>query len=260
MNNTLDFLNKFKKPLPGYFKSSLIIIGIIILYCVIVSLMMIRANKKKDTKNKFLLLNIVLVKKFNKFIKDNIGKHWKVVAPSVLTIGIYIGLGNISGLFGLKPPTSYTSITVSLAIFAMATVQITGIVSRKFRHIKTLFEPIPFMFPINFIGEFTPIISMSLRLFGNITAGVIILGLVYGFLGWMGPIITPALHLIFDVAFGFIQMMVFTTLTVIFASNKLEVGDVDPEELNELLLKKEEKRKKKELKKQSKLEKRKGII
>lgn len=260
MNNTLDFFNKFKKPLPGYFKSSLIIIGIIILYCVIVSLMMIRANKKKDTKNKFLLLNIVLVKKFNKFIKDNIGKHWKVVAPSVLTIGIYIGLGNISGLFGLKPPTSYTSITVSLAIFAMATVQITGIVSRKFRHIKTLFEPIPFMFPINFIGEFTPIISMSLRLFGNITAGVIILGLVYGFLGWMGPIITPALHLIFDVAFGFIQMMVFTTLTVIFASNKLEVGDVDPEELNELLLKKEEKRKKKELKKQSKLEKRKGII
>ncbi len=260
MNNTLDFLNKFKQPLPGYFKSSLIIIGIIILYCVIVSLMMIRANKKKDTKNKFLLLNIVLVKKFNKFIKDNIGKHWKVVAPSVLTIGIYIGLGNISGLFGLKPPTSYTSITVSLAIFAMATVQITGIVSRKFRHIKTLFEPIPFMFPINFIGEFTPIISMSLRLFGNITAGVIILGLVYGFLGWMGPIITPALHLIFDVAFGFIQMMVFTTLTVIFASNKLEVGDVDPEELNELLLKKEEKRKKKELKKQSKLEKRKGII
>ena len=260
MNNTLDFLNKFKQPLPGYFKSSLIIIGIIILYCVIVSLMMIRANKKKDTKNKFLLLNIVLVKKFNKFIKDNIGKHWKVVAPSVLTIGIYIGLGNVSGLFGLKPPTSYTSITVSLAIFAMATVQITGIVSRKFRHIKTLFEPIPFMFPINFIGEFTPIISMSLRLFGNITAGVIILGLVYGFLGWMGPIITPALHLIFDVAFGFIQMMVFTTLTVIFASNKLEVGDVDPEELNELLLKKEEKRKKKELKKQSKLEKRKGII
>lgn len=199
-------------------------------------------NNGKLKPGRFLLLHISLVKKFNNFVKDNIGKHWKVVAPQALSIGLYIGLANIVGLLGVKTPTQKLTITVAMAIYAMIVVQTTGIVARKFKHLKTLFEPVPFMFPINLMGDFTPVISMSLRLFGNIVAGGMILGMVYGFTKWASVIIAPLLHLVFDIGFGFIQTLVFTTLTIMFSSNKIEVGDLDPQELIDAQTAKNEKK------------------
>lgn len=227
--NIFTFLkieNKWRMPLPSYFKVSLIVALLIIVYSMIIFFIMIYINKHNLKPGKFMRLNIGLVKKFNNFIKANIGRHWRFSAPMVLTLTIYIALLNIAGLFAVKTPTQKLSITVALAIFATLIVQLTGISSRKFKHLKTPFEPIPIMFPINLLGDFTPIISMSLRLFGNIVAGGLIVGMVYGFAKWASPILTPLLHLVFDVGFGMIQTFVFTTLTVIFTSNKVEEKDL----------------------------------
>ncbi len=222
----LKIENKWRMPLPSYFIVSLMVALLIIIYSIIIFFMITYCSKKNVKPGKFLRVNIGLVKKFNNFIKQNIGKHWKFSAPMVLTLTIYIALLNIAGLFAVKTPTQKLSITVALAIFATLIVQLTGIRSRKFKHLKTPFEPIPIMFPINILGDFTPIISMSLRLFGNIVAGGLILGMVYGFAKWASPILTPLLHLVFDIGFGIIQTFVFTTLTVIFTSNKIEETDL----------------------------------
>ena len=211
--------NKWRMPLPSYFKVSLVVALLIIVYSIIIFFMMMHINKHKSYW-------VISKKKFNNFIKANIGRHWRFSAPMVLTLTIYIALLNIAGLFAVKTPTQKLSITVALAIFATLIVQLTGIRSRKFKHLKTPFEPIPIMFPINLLGDFTPIISMSLRLFGNIVAGGLIVGMVYGFAKWASPILTPLLHLVFDVGFGMIQTFVFTTLTVIFTSNKVEEKDL----------------------------------
>jgi F-type H+-transporting ATPase subunit a len=52
------------------------------------------------------------------------------------------------------------------------------------------------MFPLNVVSEFVPILSMALRLFGNIAGGALILTLVYG-AGWASVLVTPALHVVF---------------------------------------------------------------
>ena len=87
-----------------------------------------------------------------------------------------------------------------------------------------------------------PLLSLALRLFGNALAGFTLMGIVYYYLGEassfifgalipgeaasiiLPPIITPVLHLYFDVFSGVIQTLIFCMLTMIF------VAQEDPEE------------------------------
>ncbi|TNK90607.1 F0F1 ATP synthase subunit A, partial [Mycoplasmopsis pullorum] len=90
--------------------------------------------------------------------------------------------------------------------------------------------------PIDFIGQFSPLISISFRIFGNIIGGSTIMYLIYYLLGYVwqitfhtstpfhffAPVITPLLHLYFDVFGAFIQAYVFTILTIIYWINEVE--------------------------------------
>ncbi|HKL61665.1 MAG TPA: FoF1 ATP synthase subunit a [Acholeplasma sp.] len=212
------------QPIPSYLISSWVIMLFLI---VVLSFIGYRVKHMKiGTKpSKLIGAAIFLVEFFNDFVRNNVGKMWKFVTPMVMTLGIYIFVANISGLFGLETPTRYTAITFPLTLFAVITIQATGIISRKWRHIKTWFEPLPFMFPINLVGDVTPLLSMTLRLFGNIASGAMLLTLVYEALGWFAPLAAVPLHALFDIGFGFIQAMVFVLLTVILASLKMEAEE-----------------------------------
>jgi F-type H+-transporting ATPase subunit a len=77
------------------------------------------------------------------------------------------------------------------------------------------------------VGDVVPIISMALRLFGNISSGALLLTLIYKLTGWLSPLVTPAFHLIFDIGFGMIQTLVIVLLTIIFASMKVDEADFE---------------------------------
>lgn len=68
----------------------------------------------------------------------------------------------------------------------------------------------------------TPV-SLSFRLFGNIVAGVIIMGLIYAALPGLTKIGVPAvLHVYFDVFSGALQAFIFVMLSMIFVSNAIQ--------------------------------------
>lgn len=55
----------------------------------------------------------------NGFCKNTLGeKYWRTFAPYLGTIGLYLGLANISGLFGVTPPTKDLNVTAGLAIMS----------------------------------------------------------------------------------------------------------------------------------------------
>ena len=136
------------------------------------------------------------------------------MSPLILTLATYVFVSNISGMFALDSPTKYTAITFSLSIFAFLIIQITGLISSKWKHFLSIFKPIPVMMPLNLIGEITPIISIALRLFGNLISGTVFIVLIYRFTGWLSVIIAPAFHLIFDLGFGFIQALVLSLIHI----------------------------------------------
>jgi len=87
---------------------------------------------------------------------------------------------------------------------------------------------------MNVFGLVAPLISMSLRLFGNITSGSVLMLLFYTFTQWLSKLIlpfvdfniigiatAPFLHLYFDLFAGFIQTYIFISLTTIFIGIEL---------------------------------------
>ena len=214
--------------LPGYFQTSIILMAVISVFAILVGYRVSKLNPNAKP-NLFLVGIISFIDMFNKFVKGHVGKNWKFLTPIVLTMAFYIAVSNLSGLVAINAPTKYTAITFSLSITAFFVIQITGFISQSWKHFLGVFKPFPFMFPLNLMGEFTPIISMALRLFGNVASGALILTIVYRGAGWFSLLFTPVLHMLFDIAFGLIQTLVFVLLTVIFASQKIDEADLEIE-------------------------------
>ena len=151
---------------------------------------------------------------------DNMVKHAVNFRNYIGTIFIFILISNISGLFGLRPPTADYGVTFALGIMTFATIHF-----NKFKHqkvkgvIKGLCDPWPIWAPINMIGDIAVPISLSLRLFANILSGVVMMALVYGLLSKIAIIWPGALHVYFDLFSGAIQTYVFCMLTMTYVAD-----------------------------------------
>lgn len=203
--------------------SLLIVIAVILVFALIAN----RAIRKADpSKAPGTFLNIVelVAESIDKLTLSNMGKrHGLSFANYMGTLMIFIFISNTSGLFGLRPPTADYGVTLALGSITFFLIQFNGFKYGRSRHIKGLFEPLPLLFPINLIGEIAVPLSLSLRLFGNVMAGTVMLNLLYGLLPKYFVFAWPAvLHFYFDVFSGAIQTYVFCMLTMVFISNNFE--------------------------------------
>lgn len=165
----------------------------------------------------------LLVETLEGLVNSNMGKHGKKYVNYIGTIFLFILLSNISGLFGLRPPTADYCTTFCLALITFIMIQYNNVKYNKLGAFTDLFKPLPFLFPINLIGELATPISLSLRLFGNVMAGTVMLALYYGLLPWFMKLGIPSfLHVYFDLFSGAIQAYVFSMLTMVFVTQKIE--------------------------------------
>jgi F-type H+-transporting ATPase subunit a len=226
----IDQILDYIKNMPAYFLTSL---GII-LFLIIMSIWIGSYVSKLDVRdkpNKLVTVVIQFIDFFNQYVKSYIGKHWKFVTPITLTLALYVAFANMSGVLALESPTKFTSITFSLSIISFVVVQTTGFISQSWKHLLGLFKPLWPLFPLNVISDVTPILSMALRLFGNIVSGSVIMLLVYSLGGWASVVIAPAFHVIFDIGFGLVQTLVLVLLTIVFASIKIDEDDLNFENI-----------------------------
>ena len=119
-----------------------------------------------------------------------------------------------------RAPTADLNMTLALALLAFGVVQVMGVRSHGVGgRIKHMADP-PFLFPIEVISEFSRIISLSARLFGNVFAGEILLGVMYAMAAAIKiavvPFLFPVLFMFLEVLFGTIQALVFALLTLIY--------------------------------------------
>lgn len=187
-----------------------------------------------DTPKGIILILEWLIGGINGMCKMICGRPYRKLAPYITTLAMFLFISNISGLIGLTPPTVSVSVTVGLGIVTFSLVQFTAIKSSGFGgYLKGYIDPNPIFLPINIIGEISTPISLGLRLFGNILSGSVIMALVYSVLGYAAIFIAPALHCYFDIFSGFIQTLVFLTLTTVFIAGKLPDEDIEYFDYNE---------------------------
>jgi F-type H+-transporting ATPase subunit a len=126
-----------------------------------------------------------------------------------------------------RPPTADLNMTLAMALVTFTTVQVMGIRAHGFRgRIKHMADP-PFIFPIELVSEFGRIISLSARLFGNVLAGEVLLGVMYALAAAAKiailPLLVPVVFIVLELLFGTIQALVFALLTAIYIT--MAAGD-----------------------------------
>ena len=126
----------------------------------------------------------------------------------------------------LKPPASDINFVLALALFVFLCYHAAGIWRRGLigHPIKVLEGHVAFLAPINLVEEIAKPISLSLRLFGNIFAGGIMVALIALF----PPYIMWAPNAIwktFDLFVGLIQAFIFALLTILYFSQSMEMDD-----------------------------------
>lgn len=156
----------------------------------------------------------------NNLVKDNMGEEYMGFVPYIGTIVIFLSISNITGLIGVTPPTVDYSVALALALITFLVVQWFAIKKVGLGHyFKGYVKPFAFILPINIIERVMLPVSLSFRLFGNITAGVVILDLAYKSLGSISgfaQLVVPIpLHFYFDLFDGLIQMVIFVMLTMV---------------------------------------------
>ncbi|MBO4395114.1 MAG: F0F1 ATP synthase subunit A [Eubacterium sp.] len=219
-----------------YITTTHVCLAIVLLVLIIFAIVANRTIKKADpTKAPTGFLNIIelLVETVDNLVFSNMGKtlapRFKNYIGAVFTLIIVC---NLSGLFGLRPPTADYGVTLPLALITFIMIQYQGFKWQRMGKIKGLFEPIFLFLPVNIISEFATPISLSLRLFANILSGTMMMTLIYGLLPKLVLIAWPAaLHAYLDVFAGALQAYVFAMLTMVFITNAADVENASPKAL-----------------------------
>ena len=195
----------------------IICVGLIILGLVV-------RLKLKDTEGKpsgFQNAIELVVEMLDGMVKSSMGKSAVRYRNYIGVLFLFLLFSNLSGLLGLRPPTADFGVTFPLGIITFVLIQYNNVKWNKFGAVTDLFKPLPFLFPINLIGEIAVPFSLSLRLFGNVLSGTVIMALIYGLLSKVAYLWPGVLHAYFDIFSGAIQTYVFCMLTMVFISQKI---------------------------------------
>ena len=222
--------------------SSLFAMAIVAILAIIVGIMARCHDPLKKPKG-LLLIAEMGVKFFDGFVENLAGTALPGFGGIVMGCAVYLFIAFIFGLTGLPSPVTYMAIPLSLGLTAFLCIHIVSAQFTKWRYFKRYIEPFPVFLPINLISMWAPVLSLTLRLFGNAVAGMTLMSLLYAFLGGIGntlftfageavhtgaiiaPFITSILHAYFDLFSGFIQTTVFISLMTILVGQ--EVPEVE---------------------------------
>lgn len=211
-----------------------IIMLLMIGFAAFVNISLRKGKFKLQPESKFQILVGYYVDATYSICEGTMGKRNMDLAPYIGSFALLLLLLNMSGLFGFKKiPTTDYSVTLGFALATFFIVQSHSIRAHGVGgYFKEIFEPYPVMLPLNILDKVTPVLSLSLRLFGNITAAFIIMELVYEFLGSVSEkllsfipapilmaLVPVPLHFYFDVFDALIQTAVFVILTMELTAN-----------------------------------------
>jgi len=165
----------------------------------------------------------VIIGGIENMIVETMGEHGRPFFPLIATLAIFILVSNLIGLIpGFFPPTANINTTAACAVVVFVMTHVVGVKEHGFKYIKHFMGPIlwlaPMMFFIEVIGHFSRVISLTLRLFGNMNGHELVLMIFFG----LAPFLVPLPMMMMGVLVSFIQAFVFMLLAMIYIQGSLE--------------------------------------
>jgi F-type H+-transporting ATPase subunit a len=198
----------------------------------------------------------VVLEQFIQMIDDVIGREGRRYLPFIGTLGLFILVCNLMGLVpGLMSPTGNLMTNGACAIIVFCAYHYIGVKKQGLVHyLKHFMGPVPalapLMIPIEVISHLARPLSLTLRLFGNMTGGHILLAVIFflmgldGLIGWAlsgstaGTIVGGLgglVMIVFTVGFlyplkilvSFLQAFIFVMLTMLYIAGAMEGAEHD---------------------------------
>lgn len=142
--------------------------------------------------------------------------------PVLGSLFLFVVVSNsLSIIPGLKSPTADVNTTLALALIIFFSVHFYGIKQKGlWGYIKTFSDPV-FLFPLELLGHFSRTLSLTLRLFGNVMSGDMIVAIVFSIV----PLIVPIPMMAISLITGVLQAFIFTTLGSLYISSAIEMNE-----------------------------------
>jgi F-type H+-transporting ATPase subunit a len=189
---------------------------VLLISCILFPLVARRISKDDPSPLQNLLE--MLVGGLKGLLHDIIGHQGERYLGIIGSFAVFIFLSNIFGLFYfLQPPTSNPNTTFALSITAFLYYNFEGIRRQGlFRYLKHFAGPVlwlaPIMFIIEMIGNFARVLSLGMRLFGNIFGEHTATGI---FMGLM-PVVIPWPMMALGIFGALLQTFVFIMLLTVY--------------------------------------------
>ncbi len=166
----------------------------------------------------------IVISNMEEFMVDITGEEGRWFFPIIATIFIYIATCNLIALVpGFFPPTASINTTLSCAIPVFLFTHYIGIKYHGIKYIKHFLGPvwwlIPIMLPIEVIGHMARILSLSFRLFGNMTGHELVLAILFML---AGAFFAPLPIMAMGIFVAFVQAFVFFLLSIMYFTGAME--------------------------------------
>jgi F-type H+-transporting ATPase subunit a len=211
------------QPIPFY-----IVMAILILVVLTVVSLIIRSRLSVENPGKLQLAAEALVKGFVGLLEEWVGPKGPRFLPLITTLGLFILIGNYMGMVpGLIAPTSSINVTLGCALTIWVYYHYQGIKEQGIGpYLKHFAAPpgaplfiAPIMLPIEIISHLSRVLSLSLRLFGNVFGEELVILILFGII----PFLVPLPMMFLGLITGGLQAVIFVLLSMVYLQGAVAV-------------------------------------
>jgi F-type H+-transporting ATPase subunit a len=161
----------------------------------------------------------VIVEGLQGFVESGLGHESNIYIGIIAGLFIYVFLNNFLGLVpGFSPATDNLNTTLAIGIFSFILYNTAGVKEHGFAYLKHFLGPMiwlaPLMLPIELISHLVRPLSLSLRLFGNMTGDHTVLAIFLN----LFPIGVPMIFYGLGLFVCFVQAFIFSLLSIVYLS------------------------------------------
>ncbi len=168
----------------------------------------------------------IVVTNIEKQIKEVGLSHPEKYIGFLGTLFLFIATASLFTVFpGYEPPTGSLSTTAALALCVFVAVPLFGIEEQGvFGYLQSYIEPTIIMLPFNIISELSRTLALSIRLFGNMMSGTMIIAILLT----ISPLIFPVVMTMLGLLTGMVQAYIFSILAAVYIAAATRTRKLKP--------------------------------
>ena len=190
------------------------------------SLIITRKLSTENTRSRWQNFLEIMITDIEKQIKEvGLDEPEKYIG-FIGTLFLFIATASLCTIIpGFDPPTGSLSTTAALALSVFVAVPFFGIQEQGFgNYLKSYTKPTFIMLPFNIISELSRTLALSVRLFGNMMSGAMIIAILLT----ITPLIFPIVMTLLGLLTGMVQAYIFSILAAVYIAAATRVRKPAP--------------------------------